>query len=1017
MSTLAPGTLGRARQAWHQLCGRAAEAGGLTRGDIFAVPVLLRPEVLDTVAGDAGSAGDANDVRGLVESVHELASTPGAAFSYPIGLGPVEALWAQLDSTQLSETAAFSAAVALPVTEALIPAYVEALLRQCGRDVTSPAVWRTIRTRARLVRAAVEASDHDVQALKDASDRGFLPCARGLLVAVPDRKLLEEADSGGRRLLPQAPGDAPDLRFALAALWTDPYTADRELQTWAHAQNTWERRGWTELTRGDDRPQEDWTMPAATEALSCALDLWHAAYAASASPTVVNGWMDAAAHLANLTGRQVTAVDPAISAALSQALAVPFDVTTAEDDAIAAQARLFAAASYLELDLSDVGTAKLDTADLDELWSRQGREAARTAVLYAQVLSDRDPAAALRILDHFGPIFASRRATEIDRRIAARLVTQVIHAASGLAELPPKPPQQTYVEYADDLLAAQRAGGPPGSAIGALAVQAWRMALRSVNDDNEESGLKLLGFVQRTAPLLIDRFGWAVDILAADLHLGEGVNQHKAGHDAEAMVLYVRAMQLFIERGLSEGALDMVERLADIATMADGEAAVDVIGRLAGFAPELFGQLGAAADSQLAAVMSGIIGGLIREESVNLEVMWAAMQFRTGLRTAMELASPAGPDPAADPDAGRLLGQLGQLRPDTPAAATVRAAAQVRIRELVLSDAKSPPLLDADQIRTAIDERTVVLATATATGPGRTSGRIALLIWDHGQSLPFTGMLPPQTELPWLPDGVFTELKHLAEQGKDHLCVFADGGMQTIPWHLLQPDDAYLGDHWIVTLLPHPHVLQRGRRGAWVDTRRDLPVAAFGLADAGPGWAHLGDAEDEARTVASTLGGVAMTGAEATESRFRALTRRCQYLHVATHGVFFPAEPAFQAVVLHPDDGDDGHMHAWEVARLDMSGVRLVTLSACETARIAIADGDSVGGLAVAFMSAGARAVIGSQIEIETGQSRFFFERLYQALAQPQELRDAFATARDATRARFPGSTAWSSFYLLGDWR
>jgi CHAT domain-containing protein len=164
------------------------------------------------------------------------------------------------------------------------------------------------------------------------------------------------------------------------------------------------------------------------------------------------------------------------------------------------------------------------------------------------------------------------------------------------------------------------------------------------------------------------------------------------------------------------------------------------------------------------------------------------------------------------------------------------------------------------------------------------------------------------------------------------------------------------------------------------------------------------------------LGGRALIDDEATAATIRRLAGTCRYLHVATHGSFNEEHPAFHALLLAPDDGD-GALCAWEVAQLELSAVRLVTLSACDTAQLAITEGDNVDGLPLAFLAAGARAVLGTLSQVETGTSKFFFERFYKEIHSGVGFRDAFRAARDATRESRADGEDWATFYLLGDWR
>jgi CHAT domain-containing protein len=232
---------------------------------------------------------------------------------------------------------------------------------------------------------------------------------------------------------------------------------------------------------------------------------------------------------------------------------------------------------------------------------------------------------------------------------------------------------------------------------------------------------------------------------------------------------------------------------------------------------------------------------------------------------------------------------------------------------------------------------------------------------------------------------------------------------------------------------------------------------------------------------------VELAAGEATEARFRRLAPQCRYLHLATHGYFAPAkyrsalsgDTAGEAAgdrqsLLSEEDRespvagfspnllsglafaganrppavaeDDGVMTAEEIACLPLDGVRLATLSACETGLGQTAGGEGLLGLQRAFQVSGVRTTIASYWKVDDQVTRVLMERFYRNIASrpagepaamldalreaqlwvlrhPQEMAKAAATRggtlvesgtdpRPRTSPRY-----WAAFTLSGDWR
>jgi CHAT domain-containing protein len=135
-------------------------------------------------------------------------------------------------------------------------------------------------------------------------------------------------------------------------------------------------------------------------------------------------------------------------------------------------------------------------------------------------------------------------------------------------------------------------------------------------------------------------------------------------------------------------------------------------------------------------------------------------------------------------------------------------------------------------------------------------------------------------------------------------------------------------------------------------------------------------------------------------------------------------------------DRDDGILTALEVAELELGGVELAVLSACETGLGPVAGGEGVLGLQRAFQVAGARTVVASLWQVPDEATRLLMERFYDNLWQKrmgklEALRQAQlgllreGTSRGVGRVRIPGAATparlpphyWAGFVLSGDWR
>jgi CHAT domain-containing protein/tetratricopeptide (TPR) repeat protein len=200
-----------------------------------------------------------------------------------------------------------------------------------------------------------------------------------------------------------------------------------------------------------------------------------------------------------------------------------------------------------------------------------------------------------------------------------------------------------------------------------------------------------------------------------------------------------------------------------------------------------------------------------------------------------------------------------------------------------------------------------------------------------------------------------------------------------------------------------------------------------------------------------------LTGDRATELELRRRMPGSQLVHVATHGYSVPDSCAHRlglGPLEQPDDrdawaarspaevllrtglalagansdskdpGNDGLLSAADIALLDLTGTRLVTLSACESGRGATVSAEGVIGLRWALMQAGAKSTLTSCYRIGDELAALWMDKFYAAwldrrLSVPAAASTASRELRRQLLARtgadIPGQ--WGAFVTSGDWR
>ena len=194
------------------------------------------------------------------------------------------------------------------------------------------------------------------------------------------------------------------------------------------------------------------------------------------------------------------------------------------------------------------------------------------------------------------------------------------------------------------------------------------------------------------------------------------------------------------------------------------------------------------------------------------------------------------------------------------------------------------------------------------------------------------------------------------------------------------------------------------------------------------------------------------SAAMGTEESFKALSgKNIGCLHIATHGFYYAKEDADNARykfmlidndmisaedkaltrsgllmsganhILEdeelPDNVEDGILTAKEIADIDLRGLNLVVLSACQTGLGDISQGEGVFGLQRGFKKAGANSILMSLWEVNDEATQILMTQFYKNLVSGQSKRQSLHSAqkylREYNNGRFNEPKYWAAFILL----
>ena len=118
-----------------------------------------------------------------------------------------------------------------------------------------------------------------------------------------------------------------------------------------------------------------------------------------------------------------------------------------------------------------------------------------------------------------------------------------------------------------------------------------------------------------------------------------------------------------------------------------------------------------------------------------------------------------------------------------------------------------------------------------------------------------------------------------------------------------------------------------------------------------------------------------------------------------------------------PDNVEDGILTAKEIADVDLRGLDLVVLSACQTGLGDISQGEGVFGLQRGFKKAGAKTILMSLWEVDDKATQILMTQFYKNFLAGQSKRQSLLSAqkylREAEGGKYNNPKYWASFIML----
>ncbi len=261
----------------------------------------------------------------------------------------------------------------------------------------------------------------------------------------------------------------------------------------------------------------------------------------------------------------------------------------------------------------------------------------------------------------------------------------------------------------------------------------------------------------------------------------------------------------------------------------------------------------------------------------------------------------------------------------------------------------------------------------------------------------------------------------IATSSPKNIAIIATGQLRYIPFETLYDEK---NNQVLLEKYPISYLTRISTATPPSTERKPLQVLAF--ANPKPTLQELKGTEIEAEIIRQTFPGSATYEHEkATLDTFKIQAGRFSILHLGTHGCFDLAGcPNLDMQANNILFANKKEYNIANAALLGLKNTELITLSACQTAKEANADGQEISGLAYVLERAGARSVIASLWSAPDGKeledksyeaiTSIMMTKFYQNLQKGMSKSASMREAKLSLLEKYPHPYFWSPFILIG---